>query len=50
MVGVRDYETYVRHCRERHPEAAVMTREEFFNACQDARYARGGASPARCPC
>ena len=29
MVGVPDYETYVEHCRVKHPGEPVMTYEEF---------------------
>ena len=40
-IGVPDYETYVRHRRERHPGEPVMTYEEFFRNRQDAKYGRG---------
>jgi uncharacterized short protein YbdD (DUF466 family) len=39
MVGVPDYETYVRHRRTVHPGLPVMTYEEFFRERRDARYA-----------
>jgi uncharacterized short protein YbdD (DUF466 family) len=39
MVGIPDYETYVRHCKTFHPEEALMTYEEFFRERRDARYA-----------
>ena len=39
MVGVPDYDTYVRHMQETHPGQAVMTYEDFFRERQDARYA-----------
>ena len=38
MVGVPDYDTYVRHIQETHPGQPVMTDEEFFRERQDARY------------
>ncbi len=38
MVGVPDYDTYVRHMQETHPGQPVMTYEEFFRERQDARY------------
>jgi uncharacterized short protein YbdD (DUF466 family) len=41
MVGVPDYDTYVSHTRETHPEQPVMSYEEFFRERQDARYAIG---------
>jgi len=39
MVGIPDYETYVRHRRTTHPGEPVMTYEEFFIERQTARYA-----------
>ena len=39
MVGIPDYETYVRHRRTNHPGEPVMTYEEFFIERQTARYA-----------
>lgn len=39
MVGVPDYETYVRHCQVQHPGQPIMTYEEFFRERQQARYA-----------
>jgi uncharacterized short protein YbdD (DUF466 family) len=39
MVGIPDYETYVRHRQTFHPEEALMTYEEFFRERRDARYA-----------
>jgi uncharacterized short protein YbdD (DUF466 family) len=39
MVGIPDYETYVRHRQTVHPGQAVMTYEEFFRERRDARYA-----------
>lgn len=41
MVGVPDYENYVRHMHETHPERAVMSYAEFFRERQDARYGSG---------
>ena len=51
MVGIHDYEHYLAHMRERHPEATPLTREAFYRYCLEARYpsdARSGGS--RCPC
>jgi uncharacterized short protein YbdD (DUF466 family) len=39
MVGVPDYETYVRHRQVNHPGQPIMTYEEFFVERQEARYA-----------
>ncbi len=41
MVGVPDYETYVRHRQANHPGQPIMTYEEFFRERQNARYAVG---------
>jgi uncharacterized short protein YbdD (DUF466 family) len=41
MVGVPDYEAYVRHRESAHPGGPVMTYEAFFRERQDSRYAIG---------
>lgn len=38
VIGVPDYDAYLRHCREHHPEHAPMTYAEFFAERQAARY------------
>lgn len=45
MVGVPEYSAYAAHMRERHPDQAVMTQEEFFRERQAARY---GGKVGRC--
>ncbi|MBJ6763815.1 putative selenoprotein [Myxococcaceae bacterium JPH2] len=42
MIGVPDYDTYVRHMRTRHPSRPVMSYAEFFDERQRARYRSGG--------
>ncbi|MFL5813421.1 MAG: YbdD/YjiX family protein [Bdellovibrionia bacterium] len=42
MVGVPDYETYVRHQKERHPTAPVLSYKEFFREAQKKRYEGSG--------
>ena len=42
VLGVPDYERYVRHMRARHPDAPPLTREEFERERQEARYSRPG--------
>jgi uncharacterized short protein YbdD (DUF466 family) len=42
MIGVPDYDTYVRHMRESHPGAPVMSYETFFRERQEARYGGRG--------
>jgi uncharacterized short protein YbdD (DUF466 family) len=41
MIGIPDYEAYVRHRETHHPGEPVMSYEEFFRNRQDARYATG---------
>ncbi|MCZ8519277.1 MULTISPECIES: YbdD/YjiX family protein [Paenibacillus] len=48
LVGVPNYETYVKHMRESHPELPVQTREAFFREAQDARYNAKGGKVSRC--
>lgn len=46
MVGVPNYDTYASHQRKQHPDAPVMTYEEFFRERQEARY--GGKAAGKC--
>ena len=41
MVGVPDYENYVRHQRMHHSGEPIMSYEEFFRERVEARYAIG---------
>ncbi|PHV12557.1 YbdD/YjiX family protein [Chitinimonas sp. BJB300] len=41
MVGVPDYEVYVQHMRQTHPEREPMSYEAFFRERQEARYGKG---------
>ena len=41
MVGVPDYENYVRHQRMKHPGEPIMSYEEFYRERVEARYAIG---------
>ncbi len=50
MVGVQDYDTYVAHMREHHPEHPVMTVAEFHRASIDARYPGKSGKLSKCPC
>jgi len=38
MVGVPDYDAYVAHLREHHPDVRPLTRGDFFRAAQKARF------------
>jgi len=49
MVGVGDYEAYVKHCVEHHPEITVPSRKDWYRARVDARYG-GKKGVQRCPC
>ena len=46
MVGMPDYDAYLRHMRERHPHHPVMSHAEFFRERQEARY--GGKNGGKC--
>ncbi|KEQ51927.1 YbdD/YjiX family protein [Sphingobium chlorophenolicum] len=46
MVGVPDYDSYLRHMREHHPGHAPMDRIAFFRERQEARY--GGKNGGKC--
>ena len=41
MVGVPDYDTYVRHLRDKHPEREPPSYEVYFLERQKARYEGG---------
>jgi uncharacterized short protein YbdD (DUF466 family) len=43
VIGVPDYERYVRHMRARHPECALRTPAEFARERLEARYSRPGS-------
>ncbi|MCP1468905.1 uncharacterized short protein YbdD (DUF466 family) [Sphingobium sp. OAS761] len=46
MVGLPDYDSYVRHMAAHHPGDPVMNRTQFFRDRQQARY--GGRNGGRC--
>jgi len=48
LVGMPDYDTYVEHMRNTHPEQSPMSYEDFFRERQDARYGGGKGRPIRC--
>jgi uncharacterized short protein YbdD (DUF466 family) len=45
MIGVPEYDVYVAHMREAHPDKAIMSYEAFFRERQEARY---GGKISRC--
>ncbi|MEV5023435.1 YbdD/YjiX family protein [Sphingobium sp. LMA1-1-1.1] len=46
MVGIPDYDAYLRHMASHHPDHPAMDRNAFFRERQDARYE--GASGGKC--
>ncbi|HSD16114.1 MAG TPA: CstA-like transporter-associated (seleno)protein [Thermomonas sp.] len=44
--GVPDYDNYVRHVLQKHPDRAPMDYKTFFRERQEARF--GGRSGFRC--
>lgn len=46
MVGIPDYDDYLRHMRKNHPGNPVMDRTQFFRERQEARY--GGRNGGKC--
>lgn len=48
LVGVPDYDAYVRHMAEKHPDHEAMTREQFVRSRMEARL--GAKTPGKCPC
>lgn len=46
MVGMPDYDAYLRHMREHHPGEPAMGRTAFFRDRQEARY--GGRNGGKC--
>lgn len=50
MVGVPDYETYVKHMKAHHPDLTAMDAKTFYRHCIDARYASSGSNVKKCPC
>jgi uncharacterized short protein YbdD (DUF466 family) len=43
MVGLPDYDRYVAHNQDRHPDRPVMSRAEFVAERTTRRYEGGGA-------
>ena len=48
LVGVPDYDTYLAHLRDKHPELPPMTREQFVRSRMEARL--GAKGQGKCPC
>jgi uncharacterized short protein YbdD (DUF466 family) len=43
VIGVPDYERYLVHMRERHPECVPLSRDRFLAERHAARYEKPGA-------
>ncbi|WP_288546399.1 KCU-star family selenoprotein [uncultured Helicobacter sp.] len=41
LVGMRSYDKYVEHMRQKHPERKILSRGEFFKEALEARYSGG---------
>ncbi|MCT0062612.1 YbdD/YjiX family protein [Proteus mirabilis] len=49
LIGIPDYDNYVQHMKDNHPDKPVMTYNEFFRERQEARYGGGdGKDGFRC--
>ena len=48
MVGVPDYDAYVAHRTQHHPDEPVMNYEDFFRERQLSRYGVNGGKISRC--
>lgn len=45
MIGMPEYDVYVAHMKEAHPDKEIMSYEAFFRERQEARY---GGKISRC--
>jgi len=43
IIGAPDYDLYVAHVQDRHPECTPLTRDEFARERLSARYDRPGS-------
>ncbi len=50
MVGVHDYQTYLKHMREKHPEQTPMDERAFHRYCLEARFPSQAGKLGKCPC
>lgn len=50
MVGVRDYQAYLQHMHQHHPQQQAMTEKQFHRYCVDARYGGKTGKLGKCPC
>lgn len=50
MVGVGDYQTYLKHMREQHPEHPPMDERAYHRYCLEARFPSQPGKLGKCPC
>ena len=50
MVGVPDYQQYLAHMQENHPDLEAMDEKTFYRHCVDVRYPSAGGNLKKCPC
>ncbi|MCO8042086.1 YbdD/YjiX family protein [Acinetobacter bohemicus] len=50
MVGVPDYQTYLAHMQQHHPDLEPMDPKTFYRHCVDSRYPSAGGEMKKCPC
>lgn len=48
LVGIPDYDTYVKHMKAHHAEKPIMSYRAFFQERQQARYGHNGKGGMRC--
>jgi len=50
MVGVQDYQNYLRHMQAHHPLSSPMSERDFHRYCLEARFPSKGGKLGKCPC
>lgn len=48
LIGIPDYDAYVTHMQDKHPELPVMTHAQFLQSRMETRL--GARTPGKCPC
>ena len=43
IIGAPDYDRYLQHMRDHHPECQVASRDEFMQQRLESRYSRPGS-------
>ena len=50
MVGVADYQSYLAHMQQHHPELKPMDAKTFYRHCVESRYPSAKSGLKKCPC